>query len=321
MLRVGCRKRLMARSCGVVVALTLVPGVASAQTLTDPVGDNCRNYPGLPGSPDITGCGPDISQAVFTSPGDGNLHVNVSYASLPSGPLIPQLPTYIELGIYPKTATTPQLVVGSHRFSNFGGTWKLQLLSSTAFQVLADGSATTSALGIELVVPLGPLGDPSNYLYALNSGSNGEVIPEHPDLAPNTGLFSLAAAPGGGGGGGGTTLLTPEIEKLTGIPKRQTGTKIAGRVNITTPGSLTVDALVPQSAVKASAAAKKLTSIGKVTKKNQPAGTVRFSLRLKKAAKRKLAGKRVKVTLRLTLKPTGQSAVTATRKVTLKVPG
>ena len=183
MLRVGCRKRLMARSCGVVVALTLVPGVASAQTLTDPVGDNCRNYPGLPGSPDITGCGPDISQAVFQPvPGDGNLHVNVSYASLPSGPLIPQLPTYIELGIYPKTATTPQLVVGSHRFSNFGGTWKLQLLSSTAFQVLADGSATTSALGIELVVPLGPLGAPSNISMPSTLAATVRSSPSIPTL-------------------------------------------------------------------------------------------------------------------------------------------
>ena len=51
--------------------------------------------------------------------------------------------------------------------------------------------------------------------------------------------------------------------------------------------------------MKASAAAKKLTSIGKVTKENQPAGTVRFSLRLKPAAKRSL-GKPVKVTLRRT---------------------
>ena len=195
MLHVGRRKRRWLGPAGWRGA-ALAPGVASAETLTDPVVDNCRNYPGLPGSPDITGCGPDISQAAFTSPGDGNLHVNVSYASLPSGPPFPQLLTYIELGIYPKTATTPQLAVGSHRFSNFGGTCRLQLLrlpgprfSPTApRQRVRSASSSSVRSAPEATRPT--ISTPSTQ-------GQRRGYPQHPDLAPNT--VSSASQLGGGG--------------------------------------------------------------------------------------------------------------------------
>ena len=78
----------------------------SPQTLTDPIGDNCRDYGTALGSL----CGPDISQVVFSAPGDGNLHVDITYVSLPPAPspeLPAQIPEFAELGIYSISATTP----------------------------------------------------------------------------------------------------------------------------------------------------------------------------------------------------------------------
>jgi hypothetical protein len=175
---------------GVVMLVMLAPPAASGKTLNDPVNDNCRTYPFATGN----FCGPDITRADFSLPGDGFLHIDVDYASMPSSGGIAQTQENIELGIYPKTATAPDFNVLAFRFSKWGPTWKLQQKTSSLAPV-ADGSATiTGPLGIELRVPVGPLGNPTDYLYALNAGRDGEVIPEHPDLAPNSGLFDLGSA-------------------------------------------------------------------------------------------------------------------------------
>ena len=197
--------RVMLWSGVTVLAMALMPGLVSAQTLTDPVGDNCRDYPGPMGT--FNRCGPDITQAVFSTPGDGNLHVDVTYASLPingtGDAAFQEQPDFIELGIYPKSYAEPKFAVGTYRFVRGGATWKLQAVTP-GLQNVGDGSAIVRALGIELVVPLGPLGDFANWRYVLNAGSTGEVVPEHPELAPNSGLFDLAGdSPGGGGAGGG----------------------------------------------------------------------------------------------------------------------
>jgi hypothetical protein len=172
----------------------LAPAAAHGQTLTDPAGDNCRDYT----TPTGNFCGPDITSAKFSLPGDGFLHVNVTYASIPpliiGGTQIEQTSEHIEMGLYPKTATAPDFTALTYRFSKWTSTtWKLQQKTDN-LRPVADGSATPGPLGIELRVPLGPLGDPKNYRYALNAGIVGEVIPEHPDLAPNSGLFDLGAA-------------------------------------------------------------------------------------------------------------------------------
>ena len=80
----------------------------SPQTLTDPVGDNCRDYgAGSGASADRTS-----RRSSSRRPGDGNLHVDITYVSLPPspGPELPaQIPEFAELGIYPIAATTPDL--------------------------------------------------------------------------------------------------------------------------------------------------------------------------------------------------------------------
>lgn len=172
-----------------LVALT--PASASAATLTDPVGDNCREYT----IPSGSHCGPDITSAEFTIPGDGFLHVDVSYASLPVD-FIQQKPEYIELGIFAPASTSPDLEVGDFRFHHLEPkmgeqVWRLEEITPT-FKPVGDGSAVVGSLGIELLVPLAPLGDLEDHRYALNAGSTGEVIPEHPELAPDTDLFDLA---------------------------------------------------------------------------------------------------------------------------------
>lgn len=304
-------RKLLRWTCGIGATLAVAPAIASSQTLIDPVGDNCRAYPMIGNH-----CGPDITQAVFTTPGDGNMHVDITYASLPTEVFgevsIPQLPEYVEVGIYSATATSPALTGLAYRFSKFGAGWKLQK-NDQGLKVVGDGTATPRALGIELVFPLAPLGDPLAWRYAVNAGNTGELIPEHPDLAPNSGLFALPAAPPPGGGG----ITESVITALDGIAGRQKGTKIKGAIEVSTPGTLRVQALVRPGALASTA---QLKVIGKATKAVTAAGTVRFKVPLKKSAKRKLSGKKVKVTLRLALTAEGGTTATAKRKITLKVP-
>ena len=295
-----------------LLALLAAPALAlSPQTLLDPVGDNCRDYALLG-----THCGPDITQVVFSAPGDGNLHVDVSYASLPVDSGVPQLAEDVDLGIYPLDATTPSLfgVIGTYRVAQTSpGQWTLQSISAL-FQVVGSVTATVRPLGIELAVPLATLGDPSIHRYAVNAGSSGETIPQHPDLAPNTGLFDLAGeTPPVPTTTGGTTAVTPAIKALSGIPARQRGNAIAGKVDVSVDGDLTIQALVP-------AAKSKLKSIGTITKRGVNAGTVSFRLPLPASARKKLAGHKTQVTLRLSLKPASGKTVTQTRKVSLTVP-
>lgn len=176
-----------------LAALAIAPATASAVTFTDPAGDNCKSYSMIG-----THCGPDISQVELEAPGDGNLHVTVMFSSLPVD-IVQQIPEFTELGIYPLTATSPlpNQVNLAYRFHWIPPTkWNLEKYEAgKGITFLQTGSAAVGAMDIELVVPLAPLGDPAGYKYAVNSGNVGEVIPEHPDLAPNEGLFELGPAP------------------------------------------------------------------------------------------------------------------------------
>lgn len=320
----------------------------SPQTLTDPVGDNCRNYDVGVGI--RTFCGPDITRAAFSTPGDGSLHVDVTYASLPSDALGTQSVEYVELGIYPKAATTPSLFAlpGTYRVTRTTSQgWTLQTTNG-GFKVVGQASVTPRALGIDIAVPLSPLGgDPTAFRYAVNAGNAGETIPEHPDLAPNTGLFDLVgdaapppttpAAPpkipstpmSGSGKTAGLRALT--------IPSRQRGGAISGRLDVTGPGGdLAIDALVPgealaprskprrrgakKSRLRRVAKKPKLHRIAKLTKRGVRAGTVRFRLSLQRSIRRKLAGRTVRVTLRISLRPRRGKTVTQSRTVRLAVP-
>ncbi len=292
------------------VALSLLAAPAlgmGPQTFTDPVGDNCRDYTTIGYH-----CGPDITQVVFSAPGDGNLHVDLTYASLPlsTDPALPtQVPEFVDVGVYPLGATTANLfgTTDTYRFAQTNpGEWTLSSISG-GFNVVGSGSATVRPLGIDLAVPLLTLGLPWTHRYAVNAGSAGETIPEHPDLAPNSGLFSLVDDTP-------VPVVPPAaaISALSGIRSKQRGRTISGSVAVSAAGDLTIEALAP---VKS-----KLTSIGKLTKRGLQAGKTSFRLVLAASARKRLAGRRSQVTLRLTLKPTVGVATIQTRTISLTVP-
>jgi hypothetical protein len=149
----------------------------------------------------------------------------------------------------------------------------------------------------------------------VNAGSAGETIPEHPDLAPNSGLYSLVNdAP--------VPVATPPvaapaaaISALSGISSKQRGSAITGTVAVNVAGDLTIEALAPTAK-----ATKKARSVGKLTKRGVKPGRVSFRLRLSAGNRKKLAGRRSRVTLRLTLKPSTGATVAQTRTVSLTVP-
>lgn len=313
--------------CAAALAL-LAPGALAmpTQVFTDPVGDNCREYTGLG-----TQCGPDITQVVFSLPADGQLHVDVSYASLPvsTDPQLPtQLPEFVDVGIYPPSATTPNLFAELYTYrvaQTSPGEWTLSSLTG-GFAVIGTVTAAVRPLGIELAVPLNILGPPWLQRYAVNAGSAGATIPELPDLAPNEGLYSLVAeapppaqpAPATAPARTpATTRAAPraDIRSLRGIPANQRGRSISGTADVSVPGDLTVEARANAKKSKT-----KTVRIARVTRRKVKAGKVRFRLVLPKSARRKLAGRRTRVTLRVTLKPKSGRSVTRTRRVTLTVP-
>ena len=172
--------RAVARLLACVLLLAAAPPALalSPQTLTDPIGDNCRDYGTALGSL----CGPDISQVVFSAPGDGNLHVDITYVSLPPAPS-PELPAqtaeFAELGIYSISATTPDLNADSSAFrvaQTSPGVWTLQ--SITTFTIIDTVTAIPRTMGLELVVPLTSLGAATDHKYAVNAGSPAEAIPD-----------------------------------------------------------------------------------------------------------------------------------------------
>lgn len=296
----------------IVAALLVLPaapahGAMSPQTFSDPIGDNCKEYVGL-GSR----CGPDISRVVFSAPDDGNLHVLVSYASFPKStdPAFPdQAPEFVELGIYPIVGKSADLLAVSDTYrvaQTAPGVWTLAAMSR-GLEVVGTVTTASRDDGFELIVPLRTLGFPWSHKYAVNAGSYGEAIPSLPDLAPNSGLFTLAEevppAP----------VVAPAISGLRGIVAQQRGAAIAGAVVVSVPGDLTIEALVPGRR-------SKLASVGKVTKRRVSAGAVSFRLALPARVRRQYAGRRAKVTLRLTLTPTTGQAVRQTTRVTLTVP-
>ena len=229
---------------------------------------------------------------------------------LSTDPALPtQVPEFVDVGVYPLGATTANLfgTTDTYRFAQTNpGEWTLSSISG-GFNVVGSGSATVRPLGIDLAVPLLTLGLPWTHRYAVNAGSAGETIPEHPDLAPNSGLFSLVDDTP-------VPVVPPAaaISALSGIRSKQRGRAISGSVAVSAAGDLTIEALAP---VKS-----KLTSIGKLTKRGLQAGKTSFRLVLAASARKRLAGRRSQVTLRLTLKPTVGVAVTQTRNVSLTVP-
>ena len=129
---------------------------------------------------------------VFSTPGDGNLHIDITYAALPLavGGLRADGEN-VEVGLYLKTATVVD------------GLWDRRV-SSTALGFAVNkpptvfGSVDTilSPLGIELLVPFSAIGgDPALWRYVVNAGIVGEVVPEHAELVPNAGFIDLAGEP------------------------------------------------------------------------------------------------------------------------------
>ena len=308
-MRVAFRRLAVPAAIAALIALPAAPAPAMApQTFIDPVGDNCRDYS------NGNQCGPDITRVTFTTPGDGNLHVDIAYASLPvsTDPALPtQVPEFVDLGIYPLAATSPNLFATTDTYrvaQTSPGEWTLSSISG-GLKVVGSVTAVPSGYGIELSVPLLPLSFPWTHRYAVNAGSAGETIPEHPDLAPNSGLYSLVddtpAPP--------VAPPVAAISALTGISGKQRGKAISGTVAVSVPGDLTIEALVR-------GAGSKLAIIGKLTKRGVKAGKVSFRVALTAKTRRKLAGRRSQVTLRLTLKPLLGASITQTRAVTLTVP-
>jgi hypothetical protein len=283
----------------------------SPQTLSDPIGDNCRDYGVAYGSL----CGPDVSQVVFSAPGDGNLHVDITYVSLPPSPkpeMPDQKPEFAELGIYSLSATTADLYGAPNAYrvaQTSPGEWTLQSMST--FTMVGTVTANVRPMGLELIVPLTVLGDAASHKYAVNAGSPGESIPMHPELVPNTGLFEFAPEPPAIAVESTTLTGSTAIKGLASIRARQSGRDLAGSLVLGAAGDLTIDALARVGS--------KRRSIGKFRKAGAKAGDLSFRIRVTPSVRRRLAGRRAQVTLRFTLKPATGSALTQNKNVSLRV--
>jgi len=343
-----CRARWITPAL-IAAAGTLAPASALAipsQTFVDPVGgtpvpgtplpDNCRTYTTPPA--DI--CAPDVTQVVFSTPGDGNLHIDITYASLPTVFGFPSSVEHVEVGLYPKAATTVDLS-WDRRVSKFGSSFSVNKPPTAHAPVLAN----LRPLGIKLVVPLTAIGgDPTVWRYVVNAGNVGEVVPEHAELVPNTGFIDLAGDPAPPPPPSPPPAppptppappvpleppVTPAMLKaligpLTGIVPVQRGPALAGQVTLKDGAdALTVEALVRPATLRppaAGAAPAPLTRIGIFTKRNVQAGKLAFRVPLSRAIRAKLALRPTSaITLRVTLR-VGQTKGSRTKQVVWKRP-
>ena len=279
----------------------------SPQTLTDPIGDNCRDYGTALGSL----CGPDISQVLFSAPGDGNLHVDITYVSLPAAPspeLPAQIPEFAELGIYSISATTPDPNADSSAFrvaQTSPGVWTLQ--SITNFAIMGTVTAIPRAMGLELVVPLANLGAATDHKYAVNAGSPAEAIPNHPELVPNSGLFAFPAETPVAAVDAARATGGAAIRSLSGIAARQSGRAISGRIDIAGGGDVSVEAVAKVGS--------KTRTLGRFSRSGAQAGSLSFKIAVAASLRRGLRGKSTLVTLRVTLRPPTGKATTRNRTV------
>jgi hypothetical protein len=334
----------------VVAALgALAPAPAAAittQTVDDPVGgepvagmptpDNCRAYT----APAGVFCGPDITRVVFSTPGDGNLHVDITYASLPLIFGTPQTVENVEIGLYPKTATARDFF-WDRRVSRAAAGFSV----NTPPTVHGAVAATLRPLGIELLVPLSAIGgDATLWRYVVNAGNIGEVVPEHPELVPNDGFIDLTgdAAPPGpvvppapvepvvppAPPAPPEPVVTPAsvralIAPLAGIAPVQRGPSLGGQVTLAGDADqITVEALVRPALLRSptAAAPPPLKRIGVFTKRGVKAGKLTFRVPLSRATRAKLAVRpATAITLRITLR-VGATKGVRSKQVTWKRP-
>jgi hypothetical protein len=320
--RVPTRRSLAGLAAAGAAALLTVPATASAiptQTFTDPVGgapvagqplpDNCRFF----ATPGGDFCGPDITGVTFSTPGDGNLHVDIAYASLPVVFGIPQQVEHVDIGLYPKTATAVDLF-WDRRIVKFSGGWVVS--ARTGQTTYGTGGATQRPLGIEIVVPLSAVGgDPAAWRYVVNAGIVGEVVPEHAELVPNAGFIDLTGDPT-------PQILRANIGPLAGIPAVQRGAALTGTLTLGGPADeLLVEALVKPRLLQPSAATRApLKRIALFRKRNVTAGPIAVRLPLTRSVRSKLKARpSAAITLRITLRDEGVAGV-RTRQVIWTAP-
>ena len=132
---------------------------------------------------------------------------------------------------------------------------------------------------------------------------------------PCTAPSPPAGGGGGGGGGGGTTPPPPVSNVFTIASARSAGSSLRLSLQLPGAGQLVVNGSAKPAAAKAIKLARKTVTVG-------AAGTQRVTVALNAKAKKALKRKRkLRVTLTITYTPTGGTAKTVTRRVTVKAGG
>jgi hypothetical protein len=178
-----------------------LPAASSAETFSDPAGDNCGEF-GSPGMP-LPLCDDDVTSASQDAPSPGTIRVTFNYAAPPKATgYLPRLAIHTASG----DRAQPDFLAAYYHVGGGNYAWQMRRWNAhNDGEVTAAVEATTSGNSVSLTFPASAIGSPSEYRWWAAGGAIGEAPHECPEQVPNDGFHThvLGGGPGGGTPGGG----------------------------------------------------------------------------------------------------------------------
>jgi Ca2+-binding RTX toxin-like protein len=184
-----------------VTAAAISPAASADTAYTDPTGDTCKDYPGI-----AIFCGMDILTAADHVDGDGTVHLIVSHNGANCQGNGADFFTRPRYGIYDAGTTVPSEATIRYEIrAVVNDDYALTAPPAPNVPLASTTSTVSNVTTVDVSIPPGVAASIGDFTWLVGSNCIGERPHEAADIAPDTGLFSVA----GSGGGGDTTPPTP----------------------------------------------------------------------------------------------------------------
>jgi hypothetical protein len=298
------------------VSALALPPTASAETFTDPSGDNC----GVFGS--LTLCDDDATSVSQESPSPGTIRLTFTYAGPPwTTSYLPR----VAIHTASQDRAEPDFLAAYYHVGGGSYAWQVRRWQlNNGGEVTGAVDATTAGTSMTLTFPAAAIGSPAQYRWWAAGGAVAEEPQDCPEQLPGSGFFThvLGGAHGGAPPGSGDTPRAGRTaEQLRGSLRSaaRTGGSRTGRAGaLLGAGGFSV----PLSGLDRGKVTAALGSASQVLAKGQvklgASGRATLRVRLTAAGRRKLRRARRTLHARLTLnyrRSTGGPPIRVARKL------
>ena len=228
----------------IAVSALALPATASAETFTDPSGDNCGVFGPL------TLCDDDATSVSQDSPSPGTIRLAFTYAGPPRG--TSYLPRVAIHTASPARAQ-PDFLAAYYHVGGGSYAWQVRRWQlSNGGQITGAVDAATTGNTVTLTFAAAAIGGPKQYRWWAAGGSVAEEPQDCPEQLPGGGFFTHVL--GGGDGGpppasGDTPPAGRTVQQLRGSLRSaaRTGDRRAARVRtLLSAGGILHPALAPR---------------------------------------------------------------------------